>query len=95
MRSAISRACSNDVAIPKAGAGSPALRSTSPNAPRSSARSMAAALVPTTGTPAAVSRAASPSGVWPPSCTITPTTVPDPCSAWITSSTSSKVSGSK
>ena len=34
--------------------------------------------VPTTGTPAAVSRAASPSGVCPPSCTITPATVPRP-----------------
>src|ERR1700750_303483 len=60
MRSAISRACSNDVAVPNAGAGRPAFRSTSPNAPRSSARSIAAADVPTTGTPAAVSRSPSP-----------------------------------
>ena len=95
MRSAISRACSNDVAVPNAGAGSPAFRSTSPNAPRSSARSIAAADVPTMGTPAAVSRSASPSGVCPPSCTITPATVPDACSACTTSSTSSNVSGSK
>ena len=58
--------------MPNAGAGRPAFRSTSPNAPRSSARSIAAAEVPTTGTPAAVRRSASASGVWPPSCTITP-----------------------
>ena len=81
--------------MPNAGAGRPAFRRTSPNAPRSSARSIAAALVPTTGTPAAVSRCARPSGVWPPSCTITPATVPDARSACTTSSTSSSVSGSK
>ena len=38
---------------------------------------------------------ASPSGVCPPSCTITPATGPAACSACTTSSTSSRVSGSK
>ncbi|SKU03846.1 Uncharacterised protein [Mycobacteroides abscessus subsp. abscessus] len=60
---------------------------------------MAAGLVPTTGTPASARRLANPSGVCPPSCTITPTTPgpprPDSDSAWYTSSTSSNVSGSK
>ncbi|SKZ92535.1 Uncharacterised protein [Mycobacteroides abscessus subsp. abscessus] len=91
----MSRASSNEVAVPNAGAGSPASVSTLPNSPRSSARSIAAGLVPTIGTPAASRRSASPSGVCPPSWTITPATVPDSDSAWYTSSTSSKVSGSK
>ena len=43
------------------------------------------------GTPAASSPFASPSAVWPPSCTITPTSSPDCDSAWMTSSTSSRV----
>ncbi len=81
--------------MPLRGASSPAAASTSPNAPRSSARWIASALVPTIGTPAAVSARASPSGVCPPSCTITPATGPDACSAATTSSTSSSVSGSK
>ena len=81
--------------MPLRGASRPAPASTRPNAPRSSARWMACALVPTIGTPAAVSSAARPSGVCPPSCTITPATGPEACSACTTSSTSSRVSGSK
>ena len=99
MSSAMRRACANVVAVPYFGAGSPAAFSTSPNAPRSSARSMASGGVPTIGTPASASRCASPSGVWPPSCTITPMTPGPPSADWAsarkTSSTSSKVSGSK
>ena len=87
--------------MPCAGARSPARASSAPNAPRSSARSIDSGEVPTIGTPASLSRCASPSGVCPPSCTITPTTPgppaarPDESSACKTSSTSSKVSGSK
>ena len=51
--------------------------------------------VPTMGTPAAARSRARPSGVWPPSCTMTPATGPAACSAATTSSTSSRVSGSK
>jgi hypothetical protein len=67
MSAAIRRACSKLVAVPNRGAGSPAMLSTSPNAPRSSARSMAFGLVPTIGTPAFSRRSARPSGVCPPS----------------------------
>ena len=86
--------------MPYFGAGSPAAASTSPNAPRSSARWIASGLVPTIGTPQSLSSCASRSGVWPPSCTMTPTSSPPParadsCSAATTSSTSSTVSGSK
>ena len=87
--------------MPCRGAGSPARSSSAPNAPRSSARWIASGGVPTIGTPAAKSRRAKPSGVWPPSCTITPTTPGPPAalplasSACHTSSTSSNVSGSK
>ena len=49
--SATARACSNEVAMPKAGAGSPAAVSRSPNRPRSSARSMASGEVPRIGHP--------------------------------------------
>ena len=57
--------------------------------------SMAAGLVPTIGTPASSKRCARPSGVWPPSWTMTPASGPASRSAWTTSSTSSSVSGSK
>ena len=77
------------------GAGRPASASTRPNAPRSSARLMASGLVPTIGTPSSLSACARPSGVWPPSCTMTPAIGPACCSAWTTSRTSSRVSGSK
>src|SRR6478735_8407384 len=56
MPSAISLASGNVVAVPNFGAGRPASVSTRPNSPRSSARSMAAGLVPTMGTPAASRR---------------------------------------
>ena len=56
MSAAIRRACSKLVAVPNRGAGSPAVFSTSPNSPRSSARSIAFGLVPTIGTPASASR---------------------------------------
>ena len=46
------------------------------NAPRSSARSIASGLVPRIGMPADLSPLASPSAVWPPSCTMTPTSSP-------------------
>ena len=87
--------------MPCSGERRPALASTAPNSPRSSARSIDSGEVPTIGTPAALSRWASPSGVCPPSCTITPTTpgppaaLPDESSEWNTSMTSSNVSGSK
>ena len=81
--------------MPCRGASSPAAASTEPNSPRSSARWMASGEVPTTGTPSAASALASPSGVWPPSWTMTPATAPLRCSACTTSSTSSSVSGSK
>ena len=83
------------VAVPCLGAVSPASRRTWANAARSSARWMASGEVPTTGTLAASRARASPSGVCPPSCTITPATGPLACSARTTSSTSSRVSGSK
>src|SRR5664280_642669 len=67
-------AWSYDMATPCRGAGRPAAASTFPNAPRSSARWMASGEVPNKGTPASLSRCARPSGVWPPSWTITPTT---------------------
>ena len=72
----------------------PSGRSTSssePNRCRSSARSMAWNGVPRIGTPASIRRFASRSGVWPPNWITTPAG----CSASITSSTSSIVSGSK
>ena len=69
--------------------------STRPNAPRSSARSIASGDVPTIGTPSALSALARPSGVCPPSCTMTPAIGPAWLSACTTSSTSSRVSGSK
>ncbi len=47
------------------------------------------------GTPASCSVCASFSGVCPPNCTITPISSPAPVSVWISSSTSSAVSGSK
>ena len=81
--------------MPYRGAGSPAAASTAPNSPRSSARWMASGEVPTTGTPSAARARARPSGVWPPSWTMTPATGPVACSAATTSSTSSRVSGSK
>ena len=81
--------------MPYLGAVSPAFSSTRAKAARSSARWMASGEVPTTGTRAAARARASPSGVCPPSCTITPSTGPLACSARTTSSTSSKVSGSK
>ena len=65
--------------MPYFGAGNPAAASKSPKAPRSSARSIASGGVPTIGTPASARRCANPSGVWPPSCTMTPTTPPVPC----------------
>ena len=65
--------------------------SSAPKRPRSSARSIASTLVPSSGTPAASRPAASFSGVWPPNWTITPSG----CSTSITASTSSSVSGSK
>src|SRR5256885_614220 len=77
MSAAISWAASKLLAVPCLGAGRPASASTRPNAPRSSARWIAAGLVPTIGTPAASRRAASPSGVWPPSRTITPASSPE------------------
>jgi hypothetical protein len=95
MAAATSSASSTEVAVPYFGAASPAPASTSANAPRSSARWMASGLVPTIGTPAFSSARARPSGVCPPSCTITPATGPLACSACTTSSTSSRVSGSK
>jgi hypothetical protein len=67
------------------------LSSTAPNRSRSSARSIASALVPRIGTPASVSATASLSGVWPPNCTITP----HGFSRSQIASTSSSVSGSK
>ena len=70
---------------------SSAARAARRSRPRSSARSIASGEVPSSGTPAASSPAASLSGVWPPNCTITP-------SGFSTSTifiTSSKVSGSK
>lgn len=51
--------------------------------------------VPTTGTPLSLSAWARPSGVWPPSWTMTPAIGPASDSAWTISSTSSSVSGSK
>ena len=68
---------------------------TRPNAPRSSARWMAAGEVPTMGTPASSRPCASPSGVCPPSWQITPAIGPAFDSACTISSTSSSVSGSK
>ena len=59
-------------AVPWRGAGSPASASTRPKAPRSSARWIASGEVPTIGTPSSLSAWASPSGVWPPSWTMTP-----------------------
>ena len=47
------------------------------------------------GTPLSLSACARPSGVWPPSCTMTPATGPACCSACTISRTSSRVSGSK
>ena len=101
MSSAIAFASSYEVAVPWSGARSPARASSAPNSPRSSARWIDSGEVPTIGMPAALSRRASPSGVCPPSWTMTPTTPgppaarPEPSSAWKTSSTSSNVSGSK
>src|SRR5947208_13190644 len=62
---------------------------------RSSARSMASGEVPRIGTSASSSARASFNGVWPPNCTITPTSVPLVRSVSMISSTSSAVSGSK
>ena len=81
--------------MPCFGAGRPASASTRPKAPRSSARWIASGQVPTIGTPASLSACARPSGVWPPSWQITPATGPAARSACTTSSTSSRVSGSK
>jgi hypothetical protein len=51
--------------------------------------------VPRIGMPAFSSALASFSGVWPPNCTITPSSSPFSCSSFRISSTSSAVSGSK
>ena len=51
--------------------------------------------VPRIGMPAFSSASASFSGVWPPNCTMTPSSVPAADSARRISSTSSAVSGSK
>ena len=81
--------------MPYFGAGSPASASTRPNAPRSSARWIAAGDVPTMVTPASSRPWARPSGVWPPSWQMTPAIGPAARSACTISSTSSSVSGSK
>ncbi len=88
-------AVARSVAVPFLGARRPAASRIPENWPRSSARSIASGVVPRIGTPAASRPFASPSAVWPPSCTMTPTSSPDCDSAWMTSSTSSSVSGSK
>ena len=95
MSLATATASSAEYAMPCLGAGRLPSASTRPNSPRSSARSMASGLVPTIGTPSSLSACASPSGVCPPSCTMTPATGPAAISACTTSSTSSSVSGSK
>ena len=95
MRWAISIACICEAAIPNSGAIRFTDSRTSPNAPRSSAKLIASGLVPRIVTPAALSPAAKPSGVCPPNWVMTPRTGPASVSAWMTSSTSSRVRGSK
>ena len=95
MAAAISRASGNVVAMPCFGASRPVSCSTREKAPRCSAWSIASGEVPSTGTPASLSRCASPSGVCPPRVQMTPATGPAARSASTTSRTSSKVSGSK
>ena len=70
-------ASSRFVAVPFFGASRPASSRIPENSPRSSARSIASGVVPRIGTPASLSPCASPSAVWPPSCTTTPTSSPD------------------
>src|SRR6478609_8937192 len=65
-------ASSKVVAVPCFGAGSPASARTRPKAPRSSAAWIASGEVPTIGTPLSLSACDRPSGVWPPSWTMTP-----------------------
>ena len=95
MRAATASASSSERASPLAGCFR--FRSTSSfwKRSRSSARSMASGEVPRIGMPAASSAAASFSGVWPPNCTMQPSTVPLRCSTRTSSTTSSAVSGSK
>ncbi len=57
--------------------------------------SIASAEVPRMGMPAAASAWLSFSGVWPPYCTMQPSTVPFDCSRRTSAITSSAVSGSK
>ena len=91
MRSATSSASSTLVAVPFGGCASPSSRAILSKRRRSSAMSIASGDVPRIFTPAASSGRVSLSGVWPPSCTITPSG----CSRCTISSTSSNVSGSK
>ena len=88
---AAASASSHECAVAYGGAFSPSSVSSAPKRPRSSARSIASGWVPSSGTPAASSPAASLSGVWPPNWTITPSG----CSTSTIPSTSSSVSGSK
>ena len=86
-------------AVPPGGCGIPSRSHIVWKLSRSSARSMDAGLVPSTGIPASSNECASFSGVWPPSDTITPAMRPSPV-AWRVSAsqiahTPSTVRGSK
>ena len=95
MPAAIFADSSYEFAMPNFGADKLFVFSNSPNAPRSSAKSIASGEVPNIGMPASNKPRARPNGVWPPSCAMTPNTGPAEYSAAITSKTSSKVNGSK
>ena len=84
-----------EVAVPLSGWRSSSLWSSCWKRSRSSARSIASGEVPRIGMPAASSGLASFSGVWPPNCTIRPSSSPLRRSTSTSSITSSAVSGSK
>ncbi len=75
-RPATASASAAERAVPLSGWRRPSFFSSTWKRSRSSARSMASGEVPRIGMPAASSAAASFSGVWPPNCTMTPSSVP-------------------
>ena len=81
--------------MPFSGCNRPSLCNSCWNRSRSSARSIASALVPRIGMPSFSSACDSFSGVWPPYCTMQPSSVPFCCSRRTSAITSSAVSGSK